>query len=199
MRTEQLLCLATMVAGALGFSEFTSQIPNAARVPQPCNDHAMWAGVGHLAMEGAGPTNVFGQDFNELGNRWTSDVCTRDSDGDGRTNGEELGDPDCTWTPGAEPNSTRDITHPGICDPANSTMCQQKAVPQSGGVTFTTQQDWLLSVCGTSTSSTNGQIRPVTLTSPQTHDNSGGPGMVTSLNHATILMSFICYLIFTLI
>ena len=36
-----------------------------------------------------------------------------DSDGDGWSNGEELGDPDCTWTPGSTPKRTSDITHPG--------------------------------------------------------------------------------------
>ena len=35
-----------------------------------------------------------------------------DSDGDGKTNGEELGDPNCTWTPGAQPSMTTGITHP---------------------------------------------------------------------------------------
>ena len=27
-------------------------------------------------------------------------MCEKDSDGDGWTNGQELGDPDCTWRPG---------------------------------------------------------------------------------------------------
>ena len=36
-----------------------------------------------------------------------------DSDGDGITNGEELGDPQCVWTPGNNPNRTTNITHPG--------------------------------------------------------------------------------------
>ena len=37
-----------------------------------------------------------------------------DSDGDGKTNGQELGDPTCAWTPaGAPPSRTENITHPG--------------------------------------------------------------------------------------
>ena len=36
-----------------------------------------------------------------------------DSDGDGITNGEELGDPQCVWIPGNNPNRTTHITHPG--------------------------------------------------------------------------------------
>ena len=37
-----------------------------------------------------------------------------DSDGDGRTNGEELGDPGCVWSPGQSPQHTTNITHPGL-------------------------------------------------------------------------------------
>lgn len=40
-------------------------------------------------------------------------MCTADSDGDGRTNGEELGDPSCVWSVGQEPSRTVNITHPG--------------------------------------------------------------------------------------
>ena len=32
--------------------------------------------------------------------RWTTALCRSDSDGDGKTNGEELGDPFCIWERG---------------------------------------------------------------------------------------------------
>lgn len=35
-----------------------------------------------------------------------------DSDGDGKTNGEELGDPTCVWTAGATPTDSA-TGHPG--------------------------------------------------------------------------------------
>lgn len=35
---------------------------------------------------------------------WTVDLCQKDSDGDGKTNGEELGDPNCTWIAGSTPS-----------------------------------------------------------------------------------------------
>ena len=35
-----------------------------------------------------------------------------DSDKDGKTNGEELGDPNCTWTNGVTPTAAA-IGHPG--------------------------------------------------------------------------------------
>ena len=31
---------------------------------------------------------------------WTQELCNADSDNDGRTNGEELGDPNCLWSAG---------------------------------------------------------------------------------------------------
>lgn len=42
---------------------------------------------------------------------WTP-LCPLDSDGDGWTNGQELGDPDCTWTMG-DPNPNASVTNPG--------------------------------------------------------------------------------------
>ncbi len=40
---------------------------------------------------------LFVQDYEEAGELWTQDLCEMDSDGDGLTNGEELGDPCCVW------------------------------------------------------------------------------------------------------
>jgi MYXO-CTERM domain-containing protein len=43
---------------------------------------------------------------------WDKAFCQRDSDGDGIPNGEELGDPGCTWVAGnADPPGT--VTNPG--------------------------------------------------------------------------------------
>ena len=44
---------------------------------------------------------------------WDECICQSDSDGDGRTNGEELGDPDCKWKPGSPNPSSIDLSHPG--------------------------------------------------------------------------------------
>ena len=45
--------------------------------------------------------------------RWTEDFCNADTDEDGKTNGEELGDPNCVWVEEGTPARTTDITHPG--------------------------------------------------------------------------------------
>lgn len=36
------------------------------------------------------------QDFAAAGHAWTQELCQADSDGDGYSNGQELGDPGCT-------------------------------------------------------------------------------------------------------
>jgi hypothetical protein len=88
---------------------------------------AVCAGVGHTQCAGGGDRNVFGEDFllgpdGQRGTgdgeaQWTQWLCEQDSDGDGWTNGEELGDPCCTWTEGSEdmpdwgPNA---LSHPGF-------------------------------------------------------------------------------------
>lgn len=44
---------------------------------------------------------------------WSESFCRSDSDGDGRTNGEELGDPECTWSQGQELSNPA-TGHPGM-------------------------------------------------------------------------------------
>ena len=55
------------------------------------------AALGHQNSRGHGPLNTFGLDFMKEGRKWTQKLCALDSDQDGRSNGMELGDPDCTW------------------------------------------------------------------------------------------------------
>ena len=47
-----------------------------------------------------------------MGHVWNRALCMADSDGDGATNGEELGDPNCVWVYGGAPESTP-TGHPG--------------------------------------------------------------------------------------
>ena len=41
------------------------------------------------------------------------ELCRKDSDGDGKTNGEELGDPNCVWVQGTVPQLPDGLSHPG--------------------------------------------------------------------------------------
>lgn len=49
-------------------------------------------------------------------------LCPLDSDRDGWTNGEELGDPNCVWKPG-DPNPKGLITNPGVYESAPPPVC----------------------------------------------------------------------------
>ncbi|KAK3089057.1 hypothetical protein FSP39_000478 [Pinctada imbricata] len=108
------------------YKGFQNRIPNGQNVPHPCKPNYLWPGVGHLNRNGGGIRNQFGLDFYEANMQWTTTLCQKDSDGDGRTNGEELGDPNCVWTEGAAPELTIGLSHPGICEPFNSATCSGK-------------------------------------------------------------------------
>lgn len=49
-------------------------------------------------------------------------LCPGDADGDGKTNGEELGDPDCVWRIGMG-NPGGQVTNPGISGAGSTARC----------------------------------------------------------------------------
>ncbi|KAJ8319904.1 hypothetical protein KUTeg_001491 [Tegillarca granosa] len=123
------------------FKYFQSKIPNGDRVPDVCftesersqhsgngqDQRASWEGVGHLMPRGSGLLNAFGLDFKQNNFEWTKKFCETDSDNDGRSNGLELGDPDCSWKPGSNLNLTTSLSHPGICEPVHSELCRSSS------------------------------------------------------------------------
>lgn len=119
-------------------------IPNGNRVPHPCVPNALWEGVGHFSEAGGGHLNPFGQDFQTAGQTWTEALCRKDSDGDGKTNGQELGDPDCTWRPIDSPKVTSVLSHPGVCEPLSSPKCQQRSL--NVGL-YRVQEEWMAEAC----------------------------------------------------
>ncbi|KAL4239487.1 hypothetical protein ACF0H5_000302 [Mactra antiquata] len=99
-----------------GHMHFRLRIPNGYNVTHPCHSKEIWEAVGHMATRHTVQKNVFGLAFRRNGKEWTKALCMEDSDGDGLTNGEELGDPLCTWKSGkAVPAPVRG--HPGFCEP----------------------------------------------------------------------------------
>ncbi|KAK7475230.1 hypothetical protein BaRGS_00033534, partial [Batillaria attramentaria] len=136
--------LLLLLPPVLGYRHFRNRIPNGNRVPHPCKPNALWEGVGHFQEVGAGHRNPFGEDFDAAGQTWTESLCGKDSDGDGKTNGQELGDPDCTWTPNTVPKVTSGLSHPGVCEPLDSATCQER--PLSVGL-YRLQREWIADAC----------------------------------------------------
>ncbi|ELU02341.1 hypothetical protein CAPTEDRAFT_106799, partial [Capitella teleta] len=108
-----LVAVLHCVSYAEGYTIFQERIPNGFTVPHPCKPNYIWKGAGHDQLQGGGKRNAFGIDFAAAGYKWSDCICKRDSDGDGKTNGEELGDPDCVWKEGDTPKHKFGLSHPG--------------------------------------------------------------------------------------
>ncbi|GMF37385.1 unnamed protein product [Phytophthora fragariaefolia] len=115
MRTMRLAtCIAAATTGCAylpasveGVPMFVTRIPNGDNVPGV-------KALGHEDTTGEESVrNVFGIAFEEAGTEWTKELCEADSDEDGQTNGQELGDPCCVWAEGGTPQWSDDVTHPG--------------------------------------------------------------------------------------
>lgn len=104
------LLLALLLSSATAYPEFAKRIPNGANVPGAPE-------VGHVVHDWP-ERNAFGQDFDDAGRDWTVKLCQADSDGDGQTNGQELGDPCCEWDELSKdpPRWTEGVSHPGDPD-----------------------------------------------------------------------------------
>eukprot|EP00672_Neobodo_designis_P019274 CAMPEP_0174833118 /NCGR_PEP_ID=MMETSP1114-20130205/4044_1 /TAXON_ID=312471 /ORGANISM="Neobodo designis, Strain CCAP 1951/1" /LENGTH=206 /DNA_ID=CAMNT_0016066989 /DNA_START=97 /DNA_END=715 /DNA_ORIENTATION=+ len=113
-----LLFLAVSSPLVAAFENYQNNIPNGRTVVR---NGQTWPGVGHENRAGGGARNPFGAAFAAAGRSWTSELCQADTDGDGFTNGQELGDPSCTWTAGGTPSRTTGISHPGYADSTPTT------------------------------------------------------------------------------
>ena len=112
-------CLAVVVfvcrpAGAS--PQYEQYIPN----PQSLYPVVLGHNGAGVVQAGNRNVDVFGRAFSaspgSLSSAWAA-ICSLDSDGDGRTNGEELGDPGCKWRPG-QPSPPGPCSNPGIKDKA---------------------------------------------------------------------------------
>jgi hypothetical protein len=129
---------------------------DASQAAQQC-DLGICKGVGHVDCRGGeypdangNFLNPFGTAFLNAGRQWTTELCNQDSDGDGKTNGQELGDPCCVWTPGKPSPVPADyrISHPGhakdVTDAQGPTEAECQALRESQGAAGAfNQQTWL--------------------------------------------------------
>jgi len=129
---EVVWALIAAVSGpvlTLAKPEFLENIPNGRHVRAP--DGSAWPAVGHVNALGGEERNPFGDDFEHAGRRWTQRLCEMDSDGDGLSNGVELGDPYCEWSEGDTPLYSSGITNPGVANSftATSSYCDSYEEP----------------------------------------------------------------------
>ena len=125
MKSLLLVLAAALLSAIHARPTYRLRIPNGARVP--CQDNVpgcssgTCSAVGHNSCKGPDYSsqttsilNPFGSDFRAAGFQWTQSLCMKDSDGDGFTNGEELGDPCCDWTPDSFLEHMYAFGHPGF-------------------------------------------------------------------------------------
>jgi hypothetical protein len=131
LRHAAVWCLLLLCAAA--HPPLRNLIPNGHAVYR---NGALWPAVGHDIISGGPVLNPFGAAFFANGFRWNASFCGADSDGDGFTNGQELGDPECQWTVGASvPVSWRAASHPGfndsypIANDAAATLAMEHTLP----------------------------------------------------------------------
>ncbi|KAL3875117.1 hypothetical protein ACJMK2_038051 [Sinanodonta woodiana] len=122
-----ILIIVTVVGIIYGRPFYRDEFPNGYGVPNMCYGiygGKIWAPVGHYNPSNhTHDKNPFGLDFAAANRTWTRSLCLKDSDRDGKTNGEELGDPHCTWTKGGAAPAHNATGHPGICEPVGSHAC----------------------------------------------------------------------------
>lgn len=106
---KKILASGVVVAGALLITDAMARPNFPTLVPTPFS-----CATCHDGAPSKETTNALARAFLQNGETWDG-VCDLDIDGDGFTNGEELGDPDCAWAPGdALPDF--EATHPANPD-----------------------------------------------------------------------------------
>lgn len=132
------LVFTIALAEARANQTYAAMLPNGAKLG--CEN-----GVCHKATTAETDLTQFGKNVNtaltDPAGVWAT-LCQKDVDGDGKTNGQELGDPCCAWIPGAEPAST-DVSNPNSIVEATGLDCTGSGgdsgdpLPAAGGAPTT--------------------------------------------------------------
>ncbi|MCI0635307.1 MAG: hypothetical protein L0206_15550, partial [Actinobacteria bacterium] len=125
-----LFLLAFFAPGVAAFPCRPALIPNGA--VNACS-------TCHVSPRGSGPRNLFGNEIeaDTCASFWNEALACRDSDGDGRTNGEELLDPDGLWRPGRpSPGHPALVTNPGVSPDVRPVVVNIRSFPRSSFATI---------------------------------------------------------------
>lgn len=119
MPLRALLLLVVFASQVAAWPDFMTKVPNSAVFSADPNNPVLghWGvpvptGNPEAPYQLPFAINAFGDAFRAAGFEWTKELCEADSDGDGQTNGMELGDPCCTWKEGQPPFTSEQISHP---------------------------------------------------------------------------------------
>ncbi len=99
--------LVFLISLASAYPQYNSNVPNGNNIPPSALE------LGHPGGATKRYT-PFANQYVSNGRKWTRGLCTSDADGDGQTNGLEMGDPCCTWVQGSAP-----LFVTGLSDPNN--------------------------------------------------------------------------------
>ncbi|GMF42542.1 unnamed protein product [Phytophthora fragariaefolia] len=155
--TLSLAVAAAAVAVVSARPAYVALLPNGGKVPGV-------EALGHVNPSGGGPNNDFGLDFVSAGKSWTKEFCEKDSDGDGQTNGQELGDPCCEWVE----NSNAVVKwSTGVSHPGNATSKSDPSL-------------WTNIACGSSSGSNSNSTATISSSSTGSSTGTVEAGSTTS-------------------
>ena len=100
-----LVTLFALLHIGSAYPQYNGNVPNGNMIPPSA------IALGHPN----GATRLytpFANAYVSNGRKWTRGLCLADSDGDGQSNGLEMGDPCCLWTNGAAPMFTTSLSDP---------------------------------------------------------------------------------------
>lgn len=140
---------ALLQTTASAYKSYVALIPNAGNIDG-------YPAIGHPDAAGEEGVNDFGTAFAAAGDEWTTALCQADTDGDGYTNGAELGDPCCTWTT----SNTAGLITSGVSHPSDASLTPTNAALKAG--------------CSTSTSTTTTTTTTTTTGSGSNATTTGG-------------------------
>lgn len=106
------ILLSTYVSHVSAYPTYNNNVPNGNLIPPSAIE------LGHPGGATKRYTG-FANQYVSNGRKWTKMLCSSDADGDGQSNGLEMGDPCCTWVQGASPMFTTDLSNPN--DAASTT------------------------------------------------------------------------------